>query len=103
LEFGWAVFVASLLMTQVGAFAYDDAESYIKRGVDDERRADLEHRRDSLLRQQDELTHSYQDTLTDIDRHNRELAQLNSQAVSLQQALQRNQQALRDVEGSLHN
>jgi chromosome segregation ATPase len=102
-EFGWAVFVASLLMTQIGAFAYDAAEPYIKQGVEEERRADLEHTRDSLLRQQDELTRSYQDTLTEIDRRNKELAQLNSQALGLQQALQHNQQALRSVEGSLHN
>lgn len=66
-------------------------------------RQDLEHARDVLLQKEDDLKRSYENTCAAIDQLNKQLDQLNARRSSIEAALQRNDQALKDLESSLRN
>jgi septal ring factor EnvC (AmiA/AmiB activator) len=64
-------------------------------------RQNLEQSRNMLLRQEDDLKRSYLETVNAMDTLNKQLEQLNTRKISIEQALQRNNQTLKDMEYSL--
>ncbi len=76
----------------------------IKAEVTDEQvRQNLEQSRNTLLKQEDDLKRNYLDTVTAIDNLTKQLDQLNQRKLSMELALQRNNQSLKDIEYSLRN
>jgi chromosome segregation ATPase len=91
----YVTLIASIALSgQLQTMAYGDSEQV---------RQDLEHSRNSLLNQEDQLKRSYLETVASIDNLNKQLEQMNARKISIEQALQRNDQSLKDLEYSLRN